>query len=113
MSLPTVILVDQQGKVASLNARGPELGKLLAKLLGPPEKEGGATSAKKPDKPADLEKNIDVWRDAAASMCTVDAQADYKVLSGAPVQAVACPEPGVHVSLLQVDDVAQEERPPE
>ncbi|RIK84189.1 MAG: hypothetical protein DCC68_02025 [Planctomycetota bacterium] len=32
--IPTVILVDQQGKVVSLNARGPELGKLLEKLLG-------------------------------------------------------------------------------
>lgn len=32
--IPTVILVDQQGKVVSLNARGPELGRLLEKLLG-------------------------------------------------------------------------------
>jgi thiol-disulfide isomerase/thioredoxin len=32
--IPTVILVDQQGKVVSLNARGPELGKQLEKLLG-------------------------------------------------------------------------------
>ncbi|MEX2187717.1 MAG: TlpA disulfide reductase family protein [Pirellulales bacterium] len=35
--IPTVILVDQQGKVVSLNARGPELGRLLEKLLGPVE----------------------------------------------------------------------------
>lgn len=28
--IPTVILVDRQGKVISLNARGPELGRLLA-----------------------------------------------------------------------------------
>lgn len=33
--IPTVILVDREGKVVSLNARGPELGELLAKLLGP------------------------------------------------------------------------------
>ena len=51
------------------------------------------------DRPTDLEKNIDVWRDAAVSMCTVDARADYKILNGAPLQAVACPDLGVHVSL--------------
>ena len=28
--IPTVILVDRAGKVISLNARGPELGRLLA-----------------------------------------------------------------------------------
>lgn len=37
--IPTVILVDQQGKVVSLNARGPELGRLLAELLGEPASE--------------------------------------------------------------------------
>ncbi|MEE2706262.1 MAG: TlpA disulfide reductase family protein [Planctomycetota bacterium] len=31
--IPTVILVNQQGNVVSLNARGPELGRLLAELL--------------------------------------------------------------------------------
>jgi len=35
MSIPTVLLVDKQGKVVSLRARGPELGKLLEELLGP------------------------------------------------------------------------------
>lgn len=35
--IPTVILVDKEGKVVSLNARGPELGKMLAQLLGPPD----------------------------------------------------------------------------
>ena len=35
MGIPSVILVDKQGKVISLNARGPELGELLAKHLGP------------------------------------------------------------------------------
>ena len=35
MGIPTVILVDKDGKVVSLRARGPELGKQLAKLLGP------------------------------------------------------------------------------
>lgn len=36
-SLPIVILVDKQGKVVSLDARGEELGRLLAELIGPPE----------------------------------------------------------------------------
>ena len=30
--IPTVILVDREGKVVSVNARGPELGKLLETL---------------------------------------------------------------------------------
>ncbi len=44
--IPTVILVDQEGKVINLNARGPALGMELAKLLGPAEEqaEGSATS---------------------------------------------------------------------
>ncbi len=33
--IPAVFLVNQEGKVVSLNARGEELGELLAKLLGP------------------------------------------------------------------------------
>jgi thiol-disulfide isomerase/thioredoxin len=39
--IPTVILVNQEGKVVSLNARGDQLGTLLAELLGPvdPPKE--------------------------------------------------------------------------
>lgn len=32
-AIPTAILVDRDGKVVSLNARGPALGELLAKLL--------------------------------------------------------------------------------
>lgn len=34
-ALPTTILVDAQGRVVSLNARGEELGKQLQQLLGP------------------------------------------------------------------------------
>jgi thiol-disulfide isomerase/thioredoxin len=37
MGIPTVILVNKEGKVVSTNARGAELGKLLASLLGPAE----------------------------------------------------------------------------
>lgn len=40
LGIPTVILVDQEGKVVSTNARGPELGRLLEKLLGPAEEPG-------------------------------------------------------------------------
>jgi thiol-disulfide isomerase/thioredoxin len=39
MGIPTVILVDKEGKVVSTNARGPDLGKLLASLLGPAEEK--------------------------------------------------------------------------
>lgn len=35
--IPTAILVDQKGKVVSLRARGKELDKQLAELIGPPE----------------------------------------------------------------------------
>jgi thiol-disulfide isomerase/thioredoxin len=40
--IPTVILIDQQGNVVSLNARGPKLGQLLEKLLGKPTEEEAA-----------------------------------------------------------------------
>ena len=35
IAIPTVILVDKKGKVVSMNARGPELGRQLEELLGP------------------------------------------------------------------------------
>jgi thiol-disulfide isomerase/thioredoxin len=50
MGIPTVILVDKDGKVVSTNARGPELAKQLAALLGPPnpaETEAPENDAKK------------------------------------------------------------------
>jgi thiol-disulfide isomerase/thioredoxin len=37
LGIPTLILVDKDGKVVSLNARGKNLGKELEKLLGPAE----------------------------------------------------------------------------
>lgn len=37
--IPTVILLDKEGKVVSLRARGSELGKHLEALLGPPPAE--------------------------------------------------------------------------
>ncbi len=36
VAIPTVLLVDKEGKVVSLNARGDELKRLLEELLGPP-----------------------------------------------------------------------------
>ncbi len=49
MGIPTQILIDQKGKVVSLSARGEELNRQLAKLLGPVEekKEGKETGATK------------------------------------------------------------------
>jgi len=49
-AIPQAILVDREGNVVSLNARGPELGRLLEKHLGPREK-----SKKKADPNRDLE----------------------------------------------------------
>lgn len=40
--IPTAILIDQEGKVVSLQARGPRLGQLLEKLLGKPGAEEAA-----------------------------------------------------------------------
>ena len=39
--IPTMILVDQEGKVVSLEAREEKLDELLAELLGPPLEEAG------------------------------------------------------------------------
>ncbi len=52
MGIPTVILVDKDGKVVSTNARGPELGKLLAGLLGPAEPAEPEGEAKASDEKA-------------------------------------------------------------
>ncbi|AMV21852.1 TlpA family protein disulfide reductase [Planctomyces sp. SH-PL14] len=41
--IPSCILVDQEGKVVSLTARGPKLGALLTKLLGPAEVKEAAS----------------------------------------------------------------------
>jgi len=38
-AIPMVLLVDRKGKVVSTEARGPRLGRLLKKLLGPPKKQ--------------------------------------------------------------------------
>jgi thiol-disulfide isomerase/thioredoxin len=37
--IPTAILVDQEGNVVSMQARGPRLGALLEKLLGKPSED--------------------------------------------------------------------------
>jgi thiol-disulfide isomerase/thioredoxin len=38
-AIPLAILVDKEGRVISMNARGPELERLLEKHIGPPKKE--------------------------------------------------------------------------
>jgi thiol-disulfide isomerase/thioredoxin len=50
-SIPRPILVDKEGKVVSMAARGPVLGKMLGELLGPAEPADSEekTSDKKPD----------------------------------------------------------------
>ena len=50
IGIPTVILVDKDGKVVSTRARGPELTRLLGELLGPAEP---AEAAEEDDKPAE------------------------------------------------------------
>lgn len=52
MGIPTAILVDREGKVVSMMARGPELAAQLEKLLGPaPEVEEDEPAVKKPAAP--------------------------------------------------------------
>lgn len=58
MGIPTVILVDKEGKVVSTRARGEELVRLLAEQLGPPpeqpaEPAEGEKPAEGEEKPAD------------------------------------------------------------
>lgn len=51
------------------------------------------------DNPNDLEKNIDVWRDAKTSMCTTDSMAPYKMVNGRSATWEACPDLGAHAVL--------------
>jgi hypothetical protein len=51
-SFPTIFLVNADGKVVSLEARGPALGYHLNELLGPPEEAEGADAESPPDGPA-------------------------------------------------------------
>jgi thiol-disulfide isomerase/thioredoxin len=54
-SIPRAILVDKQGKVVSMEARGPVLDKLLVELLGPAEPVD--SEEKTSDKKADAAKS--------------------------------------------------------
>lgn len=47
MGIPTVILVDKDGKVVSMNARGPQLETELARLLGPVEEKPAPANEEK------------------------------------------------------------------
>jgi thiol-disulfide isomerase/thioredoxin len=49
VGIPTVILVDDAGKVVSTHARGPELSRQLELLLGPPVTESKQTKDKTDD----------------------------------------------------------------
>ena len=55
-AIPSVFLVDTEGKVVSLEARGSELGKQLEKLMGPPTKVASGLAAEGD------------WKGAAAAM---------------------------------------------
>ena len=46
--IPVAVLVGKDGKVISLNARGPALEKELEKLLGPAESKSEKSTEKKP-----------------------------------------------------------------
>jgi thiol-disulfide isomerase/thioredoxin len=50
--IPQVILVDQDGKVVSLEARGERLGELLAQLLGPVEDKPAEETPAPEEKPS-------------------------------------------------------------
>jgi thiol-disulfide isomerase/thioredoxin len=65
MGIPTVILVDKEGKVVSIRARGPELGKQLEQLLGPPDPA--------PETPADGDKPADAEKAGAAKAAENEA----------------------------------------
>jgi thiol-disulfide isomerase/thioredoxin len=43
MKIPTTMLLDRDGKVVSMDVRGGDLGRQLAKLLGSPEESEGAS----------------------------------------------------------------------
>jgi hypothetical protein len=58
-AIPRVMLVDKDGNVVSTSARGPMLGELLAKLLGPAEDAGEA------DPQADRNSGASARRDGA------------------------------------------------
>lgn len=50
--MPKVILVDQEGKVVSLDARGERLDDLLAQLLGPPDEKPATEQPASETKPS-------------------------------------------------------------
>ena len=45
-AIPAVLLLDKEGKVVEMNARGDKLGEALERLLGPPGEAAGAGSGK-------------------------------------------------------------------
>jgi hypothetical protein len=61
------------------------------------------------DRPANLEKNIDVWRNSAVAMCTTDPQASHKILNdiSASMSVASCPDIGILVSLTVTHHAVQ------
>ena len=55
---PTTFLIGKEGKVISLEARGPELSRLLKEQLGEPEAVKPANPAEKPSNVENLEKRM-------------------------------------------------------
>ena len=55
---PTTFLIGKDGKVVSLEARGPELARLLKEQLGEPEAVKAESSAKDPTNVDNLEKRM-------------------------------------------------------
>lgn len=64
----------------------------------------GTTVLAKIDAPSDLYKHIDIWRDTPISLCTREEGAKYKVLRGAPLEQMSCPDLGIHVSMKVTTD---------
>ena len=58
VGIPTMMLLDKEGKLVTMSARGPELGKQLAALLGPvgEKKDEPKEEPKKKEKTEDSEK---------------------------------------------------------
>ena len=51
------------------------------------------------DAPSELRKHIDVWREVPIGYCTADDRADLKILRGAQVTPVDCPNLGIQASM--------------
>ena len=70
LGIPTVLLVDKEGKVVSTRARGDELGRLLGELLGPAEdKADDKPAADKARRTKCLKNNLFAGGDSRPRRC--------------------------------------------